>query len=44
MIQKLVHFSDLHIRLFNDHELYRGILVDMFVQFKEIIPDRIGSF
>ena len=41
MIQKLVHFSDLHIRLFKDHELYRGILVDMFEQFKEINPDRI---
>ena len=41
MIKKLVHFSDLHIRLFKDHELYRGILVDMFEQFKEIKPDRI---
>ena len=41
MIQKLVHFSDLHIRLFKDHELYRGILTDMFEQFKEIKPDRI---
>jgi DNA repair exonuclease SbcCD nuclease subunit len=41
MIQKLVHFSDLHIRLFRDHDLYRGILVDMFEQFKEIKPDRI---
>ena len=41
MIQKLVHFSDLHIRLFKDHELYRGILEDMFEQFKEIKPDRI---
>ena len=41
MIKKLVHFSDLHIRLFKDHDLYRGILVDMFEQFKEIKPDRI---
>ena len=41
MIKKLVHFSDLHIRLFKDHELYRGILTDMFNQFKEIAPDRI---
>ena len=41
MINKLVHFSDLHIRLFKDHDLYRTILQDMFNQFKEIKPDRI---
>ena len=41
MINKIVHFSDLHIRLFKDHELYRGILNDMFNKFKEIAPDRI---
>ena len=36
MIKKLVHFSDLHLRLFKDHDLYRRILTDMFEQFKEI--------
>lgn len=41
MIKKIVHFSDLHIRLFKDHELYRQILNDMFNQFREIKPDRI---
>jgi 3',5'-cyclic AMP phosphodiesterase CpdA len=41
MIKKLVHFSDLHIRLFKDHDLYRGILNDMLEQFREIAPDRI---
>ena len=41
MIKKIVHFSDLHIRMFKDHELYRGILNDMFNQFKKIAPDRI---
>ena len=41
MIKKLVHFSDLHIRLFKDHDLYRSILVDMLNQFREIKPDRI---
>ena len=41
MINKLVHFSDLHIRLFKDHDLYRDILMDMLEQFKEIKPDRI---
>ena len=41
MINKLVHFSDLHIRLFKDHELYRSILEDAINQWKEIKPDRI---
>ena len=41
MIKKLVHFSDLHLRLFKDHDLYRRILTDMFEQFKEIKPDRV---
>jgi DNA repair exonuclease SbcCD nuclease subunit len=41
MIKKLVHFSDLHIRLFKDHELYREILKNMLSQFSEIKPDRI---
>lgn len=41
MINKIVHFSDLHVRLFKDHELYRGILNDMFDKFRKIKPDRI---
>jgi len=41
MIKKLVHFSDLHIRLFKDHELYREIISDMLSQFSELKPDRI---
>jgi DNA repair exonuclease SbcCD nuclease subunit len=41
MIKKVVHFSDLHVRLFKDHDLYRGILNDMFNVFKQIAPDRI---
>jgi len=41
MIKRLVHFSDLHIRLFKDHDLYRTILTDMLEQFKEIEPCRI---
>lgn len=41
MIKNLVHFSDLHIRLFKDHELYREILKNMLSQFSEINPDRI---
>jgi DNA repair exonuclease SbcCD nuclease subunit len=41
MIKKLVHFSDLHIRLFKDHELYRKILEQAFSEWKSIVPDRI---
>ena len=41
MIKKLVHFSDLHLRLIKDHDLYKTILTDMFNQFKEIQPDRV---
>ena len=41
MINRLVHFSDLHIRLFKDHDLYRSILKEMFKQFEDINPDRI---
>ena len=41
MIKKIVHFSDLHIRLFKDHDLYRDILKDMLSQFDALRPDRI---
>ena len=41
MINKIIHFSDLHIRLFKDHELYREIMLDAFNQWKKIKPDRI---
>jgi DNA repair exonuclease SbcCD nuclease subunit len=41
MIKRLIHFSDLHIRLFKDHELYRGILETALKEWKSIKPDRI---
>ena len=41
MIKKLTHFSDLHIRLFKDHDLYRDIIRDMLSRFEQIKPDRI---
>ena len=41
MINKLVHFSDLHIRLFKDHDLYKSILEDALNQWRELEPDRI---
>lgn len=41
MIKRLVHFSDLHIRLFKDHDLYRSILETALKEWKSIKPDRI---
>jgi len=41
MIKTLVHFSDLHIRLFKDHDLYKSILETAIEQWKELNPDRI---
>lgn len=41
MINKLVHFSDLHIKLYKDHDLYRTILSQMFKEWEQIKPDRI---
>jgi DNA repair exonuclease SbcCD nuclease subunit len=41
MIKRLVHFSDLHIRLFKDHDLYREILTTAFSEWKALKPDRI---
>lgn len=41
MINKLIHFSDLHIKLFKDHEQYRKILENAISQWKELGPDRI---
>ena len=41
MIKKLVHFSDLHIRLFKHHEQYKNIVSNMLTEFREIKPDRI---
>lgn len=41
MIKKLVHFSDLHLRLYQYHDQYREILTDMFEQFRKEKPDRI---
>ncbi len=41
MINRLVHFSDLHVRLFKDHDLYRRILSQAFQEWKVLSPDRI---
>jgi DNA repair exonuclease SbcCD nuclease subunit len=41
MIKRLIHFSDLHVRLFKDHDLYRSILKQALQEWKSIKPDRI---
>jgi DNA repair exonuclease SbcCD nuclease subunit len=41
MIKRIIHFSDLHIRLFKDHELYRRILESALKEWKSLKPDRI---
>lgn len=41
MINRIVHFSDLHIRLFKDHDLYKKILEQAFKEWQSIKPDRI---
>ena len=41
MIKTICHFSDLHLKLFKDHDLYRLILNDMLEQFRDIKPCRI---
>ena len=41
MIKKIIHFSDLHIRLFKDHDLYKSILKIAINQWKDLKPDRI---
>jgi len=41
MIKKLIHFSDLHIRLFKDHDLYKSILETAIEQWRDLEPDRI---
>ena len=41
MIKRLIHFSDLHVRLFKDHELYRSILQTALKEWETLRPDRI---
>jgi len=41
MIKRIVHFSDLHIRLFKEHELYKKIMIQALNEWSSIAPDRI---
>jgi len=41
MIEKIIHFSDLHIKLYKDHQQYQEILSDCFKEWADLKPDRI---
>lgn len=41
MIKRLIHFSDLHIKLFKDHDHYRNIITQALKEWESINPDRI---
>ena len=41
MINKIIHFSDLHLRLFKEHTRYRTILTEAMNEWKVESPDRI---
>lgn len=41
MIKRIVHFSDLHIRLFKEHELYKKIMTQALDEWRTLEPDRI---
>lgn len=41
MINRIVHFSDLHIRLFKEHELYKKIMTQALDEWRALVPDRI---
>lgn len=41
MVKRLVHFSDLHVKLFKDHQLYKSLLEVALSEWKTISPDRI---
>lgn len=41
MIDRIIHFSDLHIKLFKDHDLYRTIITSALKEWSALKPDRI---
>ena len=42
MIKKIIHFSDLHIKLYKDHQqISRHTLSRCFKEWRELKPDRI---
>jgi len=40
-IRRIIHFSDLHIRLFKDHDLYKKVMGIAFNEWRALSPDRI---
>tara|TARA_R110000851_G_scaffold211640_5_gene364243 strand:+ start:977 stop:1759 length:783 start_codon:yes stop_codon:yes gene_type:complete len=41
MINKIIHFSDLHLRLFKEHDRYRKVLTEAMNEWKVESPDRV---
>lgn len=41
MINKIIHFSDLHLRLFKEHDRYREVLTEAMNEWKVESPDRV---
>lgn len=41
MITKIIHFSDLHIKVNKDHDLYKLILNNVLEEWRNLKPDRI---
>jgi DNA repair exonuclease SbcCD nuclease subunit len=41
MIKRLVHFSDLHVKLFKDHQHYKNLLETALSEWRALAPDRI---
>ncbi len=41
MIKTIVHYSDLHLKLYKYHQRDKGILENALEEWKEIKPDRI---
>ena len=40
-INKIVHYSDLHLKLYKQHKRDKKILEDALIKWKELKPDRI---
>lgn len=41
MIEKLIHFSDLHLKTNKDHDLYKKIMIGVLEEWRNHSPDRI---
>ena len=41
MIKTIVHYSDLHLKLYKHHDRDKSILENALIEWKKINPDRI---